>query len=65
MEDYRQTRKEYRRLQKEILEKRAAKAGELVRGVMERMERAPSPIRKARPQPTEQAHHLRGFRTAD
>lgn len=65
MEDYRQIREEHRRLQQEILEKRAAKAGELVRGVMKRMDRAPSPFRKTRPQPIDPARHLNDFRTAD
>ncbi len=56
MEDYRQARKEYQRLQREILEKRAAEAGKRVRRVMKRMDRAPSLFRGARTRPINPAH---------
>ena len=65
MEDYRQTQKEYQRLQEEILKKRAAKAEELVRGVMRRMDRAPNPFRRARPRPIDRVRDLPEFRPGD
>lgn len=61
--DYRQTQKEYQRLQQEIQKKRRAKTREFVRRVSKRMERSPSPFRAAHPQPTEPAHDLPEFRT--
>lgn len=56
MEDYQQIQKEYQRLQREILAKRAAKAGERVRRVMKGMDRAPSLFRGARTRPIDPAH---------
>ncbi len=63
MEDYRQAQKEYQRLQQEILAKRAEKAGERVRRVMKRMDRAPSPFRRARTRPTDPVRDLNDLRT--
>jgi len=57
--------KEYRRLQKEILEKRRAKTRERVRRVMKRMERAPSPFQRVRTRPIDPARQLDDFRTDD
>lgn len=65
MEDYRQAQKEYQRFQREIRQKRAAKAGELVRGVMKRMGQTPSPFWKVRPRPIDPTGHLNDYRTVD
>ena len=61
--DYQQTQKECQRLQQEILEKRAVKAGELVRRVMKRMDRAPSPFRRDRTRPIDPVSDLNDLRT--
>lgn len=65
MEDYQRTQKECQRLQREILEKRAVKVGERVRRVMKRMDRAPSPFRRARTRPTDPVRDLNDLRTDD
>ncbi len=57
--------KEYQRLQREILEKRRAKTRERVRRVRKRMERAPSPFRRARKRPNDPARDLNDLRTDD
>ena len=57
--------KDYRRIQQEILEKRAAKTQKYVRRVMKRMERSARPILVVHPRPTDPAHQLPAFRTED